>query len=77
MRVGHTYSNLADVVSDGVVQGSVVGPCRYTIFMNSLLRDLRCKAFCYVDDVKLIFDVTTYTVADVKGEIDKVVRWAN
>jgi hypothetical protein len=55
MRVGHTYSNLADVVSDGVVQGSGVGPCLYTLFMDSLLRDLRCKVFCSADDVKLIF----------------------
>jgi hypothetical protein len=57
VRVGHTYSTSADVVS-GVVQGSVVGPCLYTIFVDSLLRDLRCSAvFCYADDIKLIFDV--------------------
>jgi hypothetical protein len=76
VRVGHAYSTSADVVS-GVVQGSVVGPCLYTIFVDSLLRDLRCKVFCYADDIKLIFDVTKYTAADAQGEIDKVVKWAD
>ena len=76
MRVGHAYSTSADVVS-GVIQGSVVSPCLYTIFVDLLLRDLRYKAFCYADDIKLIFDVTKYTAADAQGEIDKVVKWAD
>jgi hypothetical protein len=73
---GHTYSTSADVVS-GVVQESVVGPCLYTIFVDSLLRDLCCKVFCYAGDIKLIIDVTKYTVADAQGEIDRVVKWAD
>jgi hypothetical protein len=73
VRVGPL--TLSQPTSSLVLFRSVVGPCLYTIFIDSLLRDLHRKVFCYADDIKLILDVTKYTVVDAQEEIDKVVKW--
>jgi hypothetical protein len=63
-RVGHSLSTVTKL-SSGVVQGSVLGPLLFVLFINdivSLFSDKRCKCKLYADDLKL------YTVLDAGAD---------
>jgi len=54
-RVGSQLSSVAHITS-GVVQGSVLGPLLFLLFINEiggLLSNKRCVCKLYADDVKL------------------------
>ena len=54
-----TRSALFEVTS-GVVQGTCIGPCAFTIFVNDLSSVLQhSKSALYADDFKFIGDVST------------------
>jgi hypothetical protein len=76
VRVGGELSSTASVTS-GVIQGSVVGPCLYTVLIDSLLCDINVPVTCYADDVKLIVDTSLYSAADIQAQIDIVVSWSH
>jgi hypothetical protein len=76
VRVGDYYSSVSDVTS-GVVQGSVVGPGIYTVFVNSLFARLHLPVGGFADDIKFIADVTIHGAAYVQSEIDEVVKWSD
>jgi len=55
MRVGTSLSTITSLTS-GVVQGSVIGPLLFILYINdivSLFDDKSCVYKLYADDVKL------------------------
>ena len=76
VRVGESYSSIVDVIS-GVVQGTVVGPGLYTVFVDSLFRKIRLPSIGYADDFKFIADVVLYSTADVQHDINTIVQWSD
>ena len=61
----------------GIIQGSVVEPRLYTIFIESLLQAIRLPSAGYADDIKFIADATLYNTAVVQAEIDTVMQWSD
>ena len=72
-------SSWADVLSS-VVQGSVLGPVLFTIFINDIdtvITDPRTKMFKYADDSKFGRPIRSETDAlSLQSAIDNVCRWA-
>ena len=67
---------LSDVTS-GVVQGTCIGPCAFTIFVNDLSSVLQhSKSALYADDFKFIGDVSTPQDRRLmQADLDVVARW--
>ena len=78
-RVGSCLSNVAYITS-GVVQGSVLGPLLFLLFINDiggLLSNERCVCKLYADDVKLYTTLQLdedYTILQQK--LDTLVAWS-
>ena len=52
-------SNLMDVPS-GVIQGSAIGPCVFTVFINDLCKVIRhARPSLFADNFKMVGDVST------------------
>ncbi|MEL6931311.1 MAG: reverse transcriptase family protein, partial [Cyanobacteria bacterium J06600_6] len=83
VRVGESFSRLLPVTS-GVIQGSVLGPTLFNIFVDSLDSCLKyCSIIKYADDLR-IFLTSSKNVADVTALRDKIqfdinslADWAN
>ena len=59
VEYNRTRSALSDITY-GVVQGTCIGPCAFTIFVNDLSSVLQhSKSALYADDFKFIGDVST------------------
>jgi ribonuclease P/MRP protein subunit RPP40 len=76
VRVGNCYSAEAPVTS-GVIQGSVLGPTLYNIFLNALLQQINLPAQAYADDLKIIVDTVANSNEVVQNEINKITAWAD
>jgi hypothetical protein len=74
--VGNCYSAVAPVTS-GVIQGSVLGPTLYNIFLNSLLQQINLPAQAYADDLKVIVDTAAHSSDIIQSEINKIAAWAD
>jgi hypothetical protein len=79
--IGQTASDWFPVES-GVIQGSVLGPTFYLIYINDLLDGLITKGFLYADDTNLgsskpnsIADTTT-TDPSLQTDLDYIYQWA-
>lgn len=78
-RVGSSLSDSKAIIS-GIVQGSVLGPLLFVLYINdliTLLSDGECKCQLYADDLKL------YTILDIddggeilQSKLDIVYRWS-
>ncbi len=53
VNVNGTLSEMAEAISD-VLQGSVIGPMLFVIYVNDLPDHLSADSLLYADDVKLI-----------------------
>lgn len=70
-----TMSSPAPVTS-GVIQGSVLGPSLFIVYMDTLLRELDIPAAAYADDLKLMSNLARVTVQDVQRNIDRIAQWS-
>jgi len=64
----------------GIVQGSVIGPLMYVIYINELIEIVRKHGVCvklFADDVKLYLNVTSISCMYVmQNAIDAQHEWA-
>ena len=79
-RVGQFLSDIADLVS-GVIQGSVIGPLMFLIFIDELIRILEkhgIKVKLYADDVKLYLRIVNdVDVVKLQAALDELISWAD
>ena len=79
-RVGTSLSDTVSL-SSGVVQGSVLGPLLFLLYINDVanLFDCdRCSCKMYADDVKLYTALSTADdVASFQTKLDALYRWSN
>ena len=74
--MGNRYSAEAPVTS-GVIQGSVLGPTLYNIFLNALLQQINLPALAYADDLKIIVDTATHSNDVIQSELNDIASWAD
>jgi hypothetical protein len=78
-RVGSTLSNIANLIS-GVVQGSVIGPLLFLLFINDvvdLFTDDRCACKLYADDLKIYTNIELNDDASVlQSKLDELYKWS-
>jgi hypothetical protein len=78
-RVGSTLSNVARLVS-GVVQGSVIGPLLFLLFINDvvdLFTDNRCACKLYADDLKIYTNIELSDgVSVLQSKLDELNKWS-
>ena len=76
VKVDSSYSITADV-SFGVIEGSVLRPSLYTIFINPLLNSVHLPAEAFADDLKFIADTTEHDKVYIQTEIDIVADFSS
>ena len=65
-------------VTSSVVQGSVLGPVCFTMYMNDMERTLDSTVSMFADDTKLIRPIVTENDRDIlQHDIDKLTRWTS
>ena len=65
-------------VSSGIVQGSALGPCIFTIFINDLSTVVKhAKSFLFADDLKLAGDVSTLVDGErMQSYVNAIADWS-
>jgi hypothetical protein len=76
VRVGRDVSESGVVVS-GVIQGSILGPQLYRIYIDPLLKLIKLPKQAFADDLKFVCDVTQHSEDFIQSEIDTFVEWAD
>ena len=76
VKVGSSYSTTADV-SSGVIEGLVLRPNLYTIFINLLLNSVLLPVEAFADALKFITDTTEHNQVYIKTEIDIVTDFSS
>jgi len=64
-------------ITSGVLQGLVLGPVLFLIFINDLDLDLSCWVLKFADDTKIYGNVTSeYDAIQLQRDLDKVLAWS-
>ena len=74
VRLGNAVSKVQPVTS-GVIQGTVIGPVLFTIFINPLLIALGELAYAYADDIKYVSKATASQKIRVQQGIGTLEQW--
>ena len=69
--VGDSFSEVLKIVS-GVLQGSVLGPILFLLFVNDL-PDIKSGILLFADDLKLI--ATAMKKGSIDGDLRSLERW--
>ena len=72
VKVGDTFSLSKEVLS-GVIQGSVIGPLLFIIFVNDLPNCIYSLCKLFADDLKLIVSPTNFSVTSL--DLQSLVAW--
>jgi hypothetical protein len=76
VKIGNAYSSSAAVTS-GVPQGTILGPVLFLVYINDIVKDLRCTCRLYADDCVLYKEVKTVNDAEMLQEdLNKINLWA-
>uniref|UniRef100_A0AA85J531 Reverse transcriptase domain-containing protein n=1 Tax=Trichobilharzia regenti TaxID=157069 RepID=A0AA85J531_TRIRE len=68
-KVGSVLSHPRQI-SSGVVQGSVLGPLLFTVYINSICKCFTSgKPFLYADDLKVVYSCYTHELSDMVTKI--------
>ena len=69
-------SNWKSVLS-GVLQGSVLGPTLFLIYIDDFEDDISSKVLKFADDIKVFRKVTNVTdKQSLQDDLDKLVKWS-
>ena len=77
VRINSFYSNICSITS-GVLQGSVLGPLRFTIFINDIVDSLddTTTAKLFADDLKLYTNISTSNSIDLQHQLEIILNWS-
>ena len=77
VTINGRYSDWTDV-SNGVPQGSVVGPTLFLMFINDLEDGVQSRVLTFADDTKLYTEVTKEEGGkQLQEDLDKCTEWEN
>lgn len=74
MQLGSAISPDLPVTS-GTIQGSVVGPVLWSLFINQLAKRLRVPSVLFADDFKCLFNLQVISKEEAQAEIDLFCAW--
>lgn len=70
------YRSPAFVNGSGVPQGSNLGPLLFILFIDDLLKSLRCRCLAYADDLKIYTSVAgPQDAATLQCDLNTLVDW--
>ena len=78
VNIGHSMSNFQGI-KVGVLQGSILGPLLFIIYVNDLPLCVDCKTVMYADDTTLLFcssDQVSLQI-DLNSNLNRIAQWFN
>ena len=81
VRIGSDLSHPLPLTV-GVVQGSILGPVLFTLYVNDLLSvPKKCVAMGYVDDTKLLLNLPptdiSVAISDLNSNLREIAKWCS
>ena len=81
VRIGNDYSRPSDITS-GVIQGSVLGPILFLIYVNDIFNIFSFgKPFMFADDLKIAYAFypgdLQRTITHIQNELNSLDDWSN
>ena len=64
-------------VNSGVIQGSVLGPLLFILFINDLVDYIINKSKLFADDTKVIAKTSNEADSSLQTDIDNILEWTN
>ena len=76
MRLEGYLSSNETKVTSGVVQGSVLGPLLFNIYINDLPNNIDSEILLYVDDTKIFRAITSFEDTEIlQQHLNKIAEW--
>ena len=77
-RINQSYSRYL-CIQTGVIQGSVLGPLLFLLFINDVTNIFgdNCTCKLYADDIKLYSVVDQYGRNDIQNQLDALQHWSD
>ena len=65
-------------VRSALLQGSVLGPLLFTIFIDGIDEEVQCEISRFADDTKIVNRVNILNdIRSIQRTLDKLVAWAD